>query len=225
MARALRERNLPYTHLERHEAVGGVRDIENPGSPMYDSAHFISSRTLSGFGGFPMPDSYADYPPHKDIHAYLRSFAEAYGLTERVEFGVEVKGLQKRPDGSWLVTRSDGGHSLHHNVVMCSGSQWYPNVPDLPGEFAGEVRHTVGYRSAEELKGKRVLVGGAGNSGCDIACDAARSADHAVISMRRGYWFIPQHVFGRPVDTLAAPCFAVPGERLRPPGPGGSGDG
>lgn len=175
VARALRERNLPSTHLERHEAVGGVRDIENPGSPMYDSAHFISGRTLSGFGGFPMPDSYADDPPHKDILANLRSFAEAYGLTERVEFGVEV-------------------------------------------------RHTVGYRSAEELKGKRVLVVGAGNSGCDIASDAARSADHAVLSMRRGYWCIPQHAFGRPVDTLAAPCFAVPGERLRPAGPGGSGE-
>jgi cation diffusion facilitator CzcD-associated flavoprotein CzcO len=74
VARALRERTLTYTHPERHEAVGGVRDIENPGSPMYESAHFIFSKTLSGFCGFPMPDSYADYPPHKDILAYLRSF-------------------------------------------------------------------------------------------------------------------------------------------------------
>ncbi|MCL6298276.1 hypothetical protein M1201_07715 [Streptomyces kronopolitis] len=32
-----------------------------------------------------------------------------------------------------------------------------------------------------------MLIVGAGNSGCDIACDAARSADHAAIGMRRGY--------------------------------------
>jgi cation diffusion facilitator CzcD-associated flavoprotein CzcO len=66
------------------------------------------------------------------------------------------------------------------------------------------VRHTVDYRSADELRGKRVLVVCAGNSGLDIACDAAWAADHAVISMRCGYWFIPKHLFGRPVDTIAA---------------------
>ncbi|MFJ4671539.1 flavin-containing monooxygenase [Kitasatospora purpeofusca] len=203
VARALRERNLPYTHLERHTAVGGLWDMENPGTPMYESAHFISSKTLSGFGGFPMPDSYADYPPHRDILAYLRSFADTYGLTERVEFGTEVANVEKDPEGIWTVTRADGRQTRHRNVVMCSGAQWYPNVPDLPGHFNGEIRHTIGYRSPEELKGKRVLVVGGGNSGCDIACDAARSADHAVISMRRGYWFIPKHLFGRPVDTIA----------------------
>src|SRR5687768_2385400 len=45
VARALAERNLPYTHLERHTGPGGIWDIDNPGSPMYESAHFISSRT------------------------------------------------------------------------------------------------------------------------------------------------------------------------------------
>lgn len=203
VARALSERGLPYTHLERHSGPGGVWDIDSPGSPMYESAHFISSRTLSGFGGFPMPDSYADYPSHEHILAYLRSFADAYGLSDRIEFGVDVENVAKNADGTWTVTRAGGAESRHSRVVVCTGAQWHPYIPELPGEFSGEVRHTVGYRSAEELKGKRVLVVGAGNSGCDIACDAARSADHAVISMRRGYWFIPKHLFGRPVDTIA----------------------
>ncbi|MFF4503156.1 flavin-containing monooxygenase [Streptomyces sp. NPDC001401] len=204
VARALTERNLPYTHLERHTGPGGIWDIDNPGSPMYESAHFISSKTLSGFGGFPMPEEFADYPPHRQILSYLTSFADAYGLTERIQFGVEVESVEKNSDGTWTVTRTDGRQTVHGQVVVCTGSQWHPNVPELPGHFTGEVRHTVGYRSAQELRGKRVLVVGAGNSGCDIACDAARSADHAVISMRRGYWFIPKHLFGRPVDTIAA---------------------
>lgn len=124
-------------------------------------------------------------------------------MTDRIEFGVEVESVEKNADGTWVVTRTDGEQSLHSQVVVCTGAQWHPNVPELPGTFTGEIRHTIGYRSAEELRGKRVLVVGAGNSGCDIACDAARSADHAVISMRRGYWFIPKHLFGRPVDTIA----------------------
>lgn len=203
VARALAERNLPYTHIERHTGVGGLWDIDNPGSPMYESAHFISSKTLSGFGGWPMPDHFADYPPRQQIFEYLRSFAAAYGLRDRIEFGVGVRSVEKNADSTWTVTRDDGRASVHRQVVVCTGAQWHPNVPELPGDFAGEVRHTVSYRSGDELRGKRVLVVGAGNSGCDIACDAARSADHAVISMRRGYWFIPKHLFGRPVDTLA----------------------
>ena len=47
------------------------------------------------------------------------------------------------------------------------------------------------------------MVVGAGNSGCDIACDAGRNADAAYISVRRGYWFIPKHVFGKPADVFA----------------------
>lgn len=88
-------------------------------------------------------------------------------------------------------------------MVAASGVQWDPIVPELPDGYTGEVRHSVTYRSAEELTGRRVLVVGAGNSGCDIACDAARSADHAVLSVRRGYWFIPKHVFGIPSDVFA----------------------
>ena len=64
--------------------------------------------------------------------------------------------------------------------------------------------------SPEEPLAGPVLVVGAGNSGCDIACDAARTADHAVISMRRGYWFIPKHLFGRPVDLVITEVIAEP---------------
>src|SRR3546814_7411804 len=58
------------------------------------------------------------------------------------------------------------------------------------------MRHANTYRAMDEFKGKRVLIIGAGNSGCDIACDAAQSADKAFISLRRGYHFIPKHIFG-----------------------------
>ncbi len=69
VARALSEKGIDYTHLERHSQAGGLWDIENPGTPMYESAHFISSRTVSGFSGFPMPEDYPDYPGHAQILA------------------------------------------------------------------------------------------------------------------------------------------------------------
>jgi hypothetical protein len=199
----LTERQLPYVHLERHSGLGGVWDIDNPGSPMYESAHFNSSKTHSAFGGWPMPENFPDYPSHRQILSYLRSFADAYRLTDRIEFAVAVRRVEKNLDGTWTVSRSDGRECVYRNVVVCTGSQWHPIYPDLPGTFTGEIRHAVDYRSPDELRGKRVLVVGGGASACDIVCDAARVADRAVISMRRGYWFIPKHVFGRPADTIA----------------------
>ena len=66
-ARAFERRGIKFDVYERHRDVGGIWDLENPGSPMYDSAHFISSRTMSGFLGFPMPSSYPDYPRRQQI--------------------------------------------------------------------------------------------------------------------------------------------------------------
>ncbi|MFK4762410.1 flavin-containing monooxygenase [Microbacterium sp. ZW T5_45] len=201
VARALTERGIDYVHLERHRAAGGAWDIDNPGGPMYESAHFISSRTVSGFSGYPMPNDYPDYPGHAQILQYLRSFADAYGLTERIRFDTEVAGIAL--DGAeWRVTTTKGEESLHQCVIVCTGSQWHPNIPEVPGAFDGEVRHSQSFRSASEFAGKRVLIVGGGNSACDIACDAARTADVASISMRRGYWFIPKHVFGVPSDIV-----------------------
>jgi len=44
---------------------------------------------------------------------------------------------------------------------------------------------------------------GLGNSGADIACDAAASSDAAFVSVRRGYHVIPKHIFGIPSDEFA----------------------
>ncbi|MCR6711705.1 MAG: NAD(P)-binding domain-containing protein [Demequina sp.] len=202
-ARALKERGLPYTHIEKNKGVGGLWDIDADGSPMYESAHFISSKTLSGFTGFPMPGDYPDYPSYKQIYAYINAFADHYGLRDAIEFNTAVEHVEKLEDGGFRVTRANGEATEHDQVIVASGVQWYPNIPAIPGNFAGEVRHTVTYRSPSEFNGKRVLVVGAGNSGCDIACDAGRNADAAFISVRRGYWFIPKHVFGKPADVFA----------------------
>ena len=92
----------------------------------------------------------------------------------------------------------------YDGLIACPGVTWHPNIPELPGQegFRGEVRHSQSYRSASEFTGRRVLVVGAGNSGVDIACDAARSADVAFLSVRRGYRFVPKHIFGLPTDAV-----------------------
>lgn len=201
-ARALHHRGISYDQVERHHGVGGIWDIDNPGSPMYTSAHFISSRTMSDFPGFPMPEDYPDYPSQRQILAYLQAFADEYGLTDRIEFGRSVTDLDTI-DGGWRVTFDDGTRRSYRFVIAATGTQWHPRLPHWPGHFNGEIRHSRDFRDADDLVGERVLIVGAGNSGCDIACDVGRRADRTYLSVRRGYWFIPKHIFGIPADVFA----------------------
>lgn len=201
-ARALTVKNIEYDHFDAGHQVGGIWDIERPGTPMYDNAHFISSKTMSGFASFPMPDDYADYPRHDRIQAYIKDFADTHRLSDKVRFGTRIADIEKTPDGRWNVTLGTGEVQNYFGVICATGSQWHPKMPKFEGEFTGEIAHSQTYRSPERFKGKNVLIVGAGNSGCDIACDAAANAKSAFISMRRGYYFIPKHVFGKPADVF-----------------------
>lgn len=200
-ARALKRLNIPYEQFERHSDVGGIWDINNPGTPMYHSAHFISSRKTSGFYDFPMPEDYPDYPSRQQILDYTRSFAQTFGLYEKIHFNTEVCNVER--EGDWLVEFDTGEQRRYRAVICATGTNWHPRLPRHPGTFQGDIRHSVSFKHPDEFRGKRVLIIGLGNSGADIACDAATNADAAFISVRRGYHFIPKHIFGVPADELA----------------------
>ena len=200
-ARAFTQAGIAFDILERHSDAGGIWDPTNPGSPMYSSAHFISSRTQSAFDDFPMPASYPDYPGHAQILAYIRSFADHYELRSRVEFGTTVARVVPA-NGAWQVHPASGPMREYRGVVVATGHNWDPIIPAYPGQFTGDARHSVSYRSPGEFAGKRVLIVGGGNSGCDIACDSAVTARRTVISLRRGYHFLPKHIFGQPTDAF-----------------------
>ena len=204
VARACQVTGLDYDQFDAHDDVGGLWDIDQPGSPLYDSAHFISSRSMSGFDGFPMPAHYPDYPSHRQILRYIRAFADLWSLKARIRFSTRVTDIEQQEDGTWLVTL-DSGETLPYLALVCAtGSNWHPRMPELMGQFHGEIRHANTYRSPDEFKNRRGLILGAGNSGVDIACDAATHADRAFLSVRRGYHFLPKHVMGVPTDVFSS---------------------
>ncbi|WP_422005081.1 flavin-containing monooxygenase [Pyruvatibacter mobilis] len=214
-ARAFKLANIPYDQFERHNDIGGVWDMENPGTPMYETAHFIASRFTSGFYGFPMPDSFPDYPSHEQVLDYIRQFAITYGLRDSVRCGVGVERatpIGSSAEGGWRVALSSGETRTYRGIVCANGVTWHPQMPSYPGleEFTGEIRHSVSYRTPAEFANKKVLIIGAGNSGVDIACDAAYSASAATISLRRGYYFVPKHIFGVPTDVILSGSEPLP---------------
>jgi hypothetical protein len=203
VARQLRAAGVPFDIFERHSGLGGIWDPQNVGSPIYRSAHFISSRYCSGFYAHPMPESFPDYPSWRNLLSYINDFAADEGLDRLVTFNSTVEKAVLAEDGTWRVT-VNGAEKRYRAVVAAPGVTWHPNVPELVGQdsFTGEIRHASTYFDHTEFAGKRVVIVGGGNSGVDIACDAAMSADAAFISLRRGYWFLPKHIFGVTMDVF-----------------------
>jgi cation diffusion facilitator CzcD-associated flavoprotein CzcO len=111
--------------------------------------------------------------------------------------------LAEHADDGWRMTiEGERAFRLYAGLVVANGHHWQPNWPSFPGRFDGEILHSHDVKSKEQLKGKRVLVVGAGNSAVDILDDAAHDGARAVHSMRRSYFFFPKIVFGKPTDTF-----------------------
>lgn len=202
-ARALTTRGIAIDGYEASHGVGGLWDITNPRSTMYESAHLISSRTTTEFAEYPMRSS-VDYPGHRALLDYFREYADHFGLASLFRFDTTVTRLQPR-DGGWDLTSTgrEGTQTRHYaGVVLANGTLAEPRIPSFEGEFAGELLHTSAYSSPAQLEGRRVLIIGSGNSGCDIAVDAVHRAASVDMSVRRGYHFVPRYLFGRPSDTL-----------------------
>ncbi len=175
----------------------------------YDALHLITSSRVTGYEGFPMPD---DWPlfPHRDLMLrYFHLFADAFGLRERVTFHTAVDALEPLPtDGptgsrGWALTTNDGVRHEYDGVLVANGHLREPKIPDVPGDFAGKQIHSGRYRNTGDIEGRRVLVVGSGNSGCDLAVDCAQAFLQTDIVIRRGHFFQPKTFFGRPRAELA----------------------
>jgi cation diffusion facilitator CzcD-associated flavoprotein CzcO len=211
-AAALQAQGVPFELVDEGPDFGGIWNVERDRTPMYRSAYFLSSRTLSGFAGHSMPDDYPDYPRHDLVLRYVQEYAAQYALRAQARFGVRVVEARKVEDsGVWRATLSDGTSREYRALCVATGMAWHPRVPEYPGTFSGEHYHAFHYAGPEQFRGRRVLVVGGGNSGCDLACDAARMAERALISLRRGYHFVPKYIFGQPADVFARRGPRLPG--------------
>ncbi len=201
-ARHLQAGSIPFEVVERERDVGGLWDASLPHSPVYRSAHLISSKPLTEFPDFPMPRDYPDYPNHAQALDYLRSYAKAFGLYQCIRFGRTVERAERGEGGEWKVTFGGGETRIYSGLIVASGIHWVPNIPEVPGTFDGECIHSSRYKTPEIFRNQRVLVVGAGNSGCDIAVEAGQHAARTFLSVRRGYHYIPKYAFGRPIDQV-----------------------
>lgn len=203
-ARQLKKHGIDFVGFDLHGDVGGLWDIDNPHSTMYESAHLISSKGTTEFREYPMRAEVATYPHHREMRRYFRDYARQFGLYQHYQFNTRVVQLQRLEQGWQLISERDGERRewRFDGVLIANGTLHTPNTVALPGEFSGELLHSSAYKSAEVFSGKRVLVVGCGNSACDIAVDAVHRAASVDLSVRRGYYFLPKFILGKPTDTF-----------------------
>lgn len=89
-----------FVVYEKKDQVGGIwvysPDASQPS--IYESAHLITSRAMSQFSDYPMPDDYPDYPSHKLLLKYFQGYAEHFGVTPYIEFETSVVSAKKQAD-------------------------------------------------------------------------------------------------------------------------------
>jgi putative flavoprotein involved in K+ transport len=162
-AAELRRRAVPALVVDKAGQVG------NAWRNHYERLHLHTVRWTSHLPGYKIPRRYGPWVAREDVVRYLEDYVRHHRLVVRT--GVQVDRLD-RLDGHW-VARSPQGDLTARAVVVATGYNHTPDVPDWPGAdgFAGELIHASRYRNAAPYAGKDVLVVGTGNTGAEIAVD------------------------------------------------------
>jgi cation diffusion facilitator CzcD-associated flavoprotein CzcO len=214
-AKRLKDHNIGYDCFEMSDDIGGNWYFRNPNgrSACYASLHIDTSKWRLAFEDFPVPDHFPDFPHHSELLAYFRSYVEEFGLRETITFNTEVTRAHRRDDGLWAVTLATGETRLYDCLIVANGHHWDPRWPEAyPGSFDGTQIHAHDYRDPfdpVDMRGKRVVVVGGGNSAMDIASELSQRSitDRLFISMRRGVWVLPKYMNGKPADKAALPSW------------------
>jgi cation diffusion facilitator CzcD-associated flavoprotein CzcO len=214
-AKRLKEFGIPFDCFEASDDVGGTWYYRNPNgaSACYQSLHIDTSKWRLAFEDFPIPADFPDFPHHSQLHAYFKAYVDHFKLRDAITFNTRVNEAFREAGGDWRVTLSTGEVRTYGALFVCNGHHWDPRWPDpYPGQFSGVQMHSHAYRDPFEpldMRGKRIVVVGAGNSAMDIASELAQRpiAEKLYISMRRGVWVLPKYVNGQPADKAAAPAW------------------
>jgi len=137
----------------------------------YDSLRLFSPPRYASLPGLRYPGP--GCPTRDEMGDYLERYARHFELP--VSTGVRVTRVSR--DGMGFVIDTSGGELVADRVVVATGAHQVPIVPQLAGRLDPAIRqlHSVEYKNPGQLAPGAVLVVGAGNSGTDIALEAART--------------------------------------------------
>ena len=185
----LRRRGVDHVVVDRADAVGASWRAH------YDRLHLHTVRWLSHLPGYRFSRRHGRWVSRDGVVRYLEGYARHHDV--ELLLGTSVERVDR--DGGRFVLRTSRGDLHARNVVVATGYNNRPLMPDWPGRdgFGGDVVHASRYRNPEPFRGRDVLVVGAGNTGAEIAVDlveggagpvrmAIRTPPHVVLRESNG---------------------------------------
>ncbi|MFD7749154.1 flavin-containing monooxygenase [Streptomyces sp. NPDC059698] len=197
-AATLRARGVRAVVLEKTDRVGASWRGH------YDRLRLHTTRRWSSLPGLKMPRGFGRWVGRDDVVRYLEKYTEHHEL--EVVTGVEVTRIDPAPDGSgdWRLTATGGRVLLGRAVVVATGFNHTPRVPDWPGRdaYTGELLHAAHYRGPAPYADRDVLVVGVGNTGAEIAADLAEGGAARVrIAVRTAPHIVRRSTAGWPAQA------------------------
>jgi putative flavoprotein involved in K+ transport len=217
--------------------VDGSPRIGDAWRNRWDSLRLFTPARYDGLPGFPFPAPAGSFPSKDEMADYLEAYARRFDLP--VKTGVRIEALVRR--GGRFVATAGTQRFEADSVVVAMGSHQVPRRPPFASGLDPEIVqiHSNDYRNPSSLEPGGVLVVGVGNSGADIALEAARThptwlsgRESGVIPFRietgvyrhlvvRAFRFIGHRILtaGTPVGRRARPTMrkrAAPLIRVKP---------
>jgi putative flavoprotein involved in K+ transport len=190
----LQRLGLSFVILDAQERVGGAWRSR------WDSLRLFTPARYDGLDGKSFPAPEHSFPTKDEMADYLEAYATELGLP--VRSGQRVTSLSK-VDGSFVIETDDSRYDAD-NVVVAMSSWQVPKVPRFATDLRPEITqmHSLDYHNPSQLREGPVLVAGAGNSGAELAMEAARSHETVLAGPDTGH--VPFHLESR-VGRLMVP--------------------
>ena len=172
----LKRRGLPFVILEANERVGDTW------RKRWDSLRLFTPAMYDSLVGLPFPAPARSFPSKEAMADYLELYARHFELPVRT--GVKVTRVS-RPGGAFLVD-TDKGSILAEQVVVAMANYQTRRLPSFTGDLDESIAqiHSTDYRNPSQFRDGGVLVVGAGNSGAEIALEAAKNGHPTWLSGR-----------------------------------------
>ncbi len=191
----LKKAGIPFLILDANKRIG------DSWRKRWDSLHLFTPAKFNGLAGLRFPSDPNHFPTKDEMADYLEKYAAHFNLPVRL--GVKVTGLSK--EGDRFCVSADGEEFAAANVVVAMSNFQIPKIPEFAKKLNPDITqiHSFDYRRPSQLQDGDVLVVGAGNSGAEVALEAARNG-HKVWLAGRDTGHIPFNIEGLAAKVILA---------------------
>ncbi|XP_037049486.1 senecionine N-oxygenase-like isoform X1 [Bradysia coprophila] len=196
------QQGFQVTVYEQNDTIGGIwyytDDVGKDKfgvaihTPMYQELRSNLPFQVMEFPDHKYPENAISYPPHRDVLAFIHSYADRFDLKRHIKLSHLTISVKPIENDKWEIIVKDLVNGtfetkIYDAIMVCNGHYFKPRVPQLDGvdSFQGEILHSHNFRTAKAYCGKTVLVIGGGPSGIDLVLHLSKTASRITFSQHK----------------------------------------